>query len=270
MDNRPIGIFDSGVGGLTVAEEVMRVLPDEDIVYFGDTARVPYGSKSKETVTLFSKQIVRFLLTKQVKAVIVACNTASSNSLESLKETFSIPLFGVVEPGAREAVKTTRNQKIGVIGTNSTINSAAYARLIQKSNPSIQVFSKACPLFVPLAEEGWLDTEVTALTAQTYLSPLCEKGIDTLVLGCTHYPLLRQMIQKTVGNGIHLVDPAAATANEVRQYFQKNNMLHEKNATPNRVFYVSDMTGTFDTICQIAMHQRFHGVKVDLDTCESE
>ena len=200
MDKRPIGIFDSGVGGLTVVKQIMKTLPNENIIYFGDTARLPYGTKSKKTVTKFSKQIVRFLLTKNVKAVIIACNTASSNSLEELRQTFDIPIFGVIVPGVEEAIHCTKNKKVGIIGTTSTIRSKAYETLLAQADSSIEVYAKPCPLFVSLVEEGWTENMVAKLTAKNYLTDLIEKEIDSLVLGCTHYPLLKRCIGETVGN----------------------------------------------------------------------
>ena len=169
MDKRPIGVFDSGVGGLTVVKQIMKTLPQENIIYFGDTARLPYGTKSKKTVTKFSKQIVRFLLTKNVKAVIIACNTASSNSLEELRQTFDIPIFGVIVPGVEEALRSTKNKKVGIIGTASTIRSKAYETLIAQTDKSIEVYAKPCPLFVSLVEEGWTENAVSKLTAEIYL-----------------------------------------------------------------------------------------------------
>lgn len=266
MDNRPIGIFDSGVGGLTVASRIMNQLPNEKIVYFGDTARVPYGSKSKETVTKFAKQDVRFLLSKNVKAVIIACNTVSSNSLEELKNTFSIPIFGVVIPGAEEAAKTTKNCKIGVIATSATVRSDAYRKEILKTNPNAEVFSKACPLFVPLAEEGWADEEITRLTAEKYISELLQKGIDTIVMGCTHYPLLRNCIKKVVGSEITLVDPAYDTSIVVKQYLEQNSLLRETSNEPEHEFYVSDKTETFGKICSEALHKNFEAKEIDIES----
>ncbi len=185
----PIGVFDSGVGGLTVAREIMRNLPHEKIVYFGDTARVPYGSKSKETILRYSRQIVRFLQTQEVKAIVVACNTASALALETISEEIDIPIIGVVKPGAKVAAQTTRNKKIGLIGTRATVKSDLYRKTIQAENPEIEVIGQPCPLFVPLVEEGWLKDSVTIEVAKRYLAPLLEKDIDTLILGCTHYPL---------------------------------------------------------------------------------
>ena len=199
MKNRceaPIGVFDSGVGGLTVAREIMRNIPNERIIYFGDTARVPYGSKSKDTVLRYSRQIIRFLRTQDVKAIVVACNTASAYALEEIKKELDIPIIGVVKPGARVAGKATKNGKIGIIGTEATVNSGIYTEFIQAQNPDIQVLGKACPLFVPLVEEGWLKDSVTAEVAGRYLDSLMEQGIDTLILGCTHYPLLRSLLRE--------------------------------------------------------------------------
>jgi glutamate racemase len=265
MDNRPIGVFDSGVGGLTVVKQVMKTLPNEDIVYFGDTARLPYGSKSKEAVTRFSSQIVRFLLTKNVKAIIIACNTASSNSLDTLRKEFSLPIFGVVVPGVEEAIRSTKNKRVGIIGTAATVRSNAYQQLICQADPEIQVFSKACPLFVSLVEEGWTENEIARLTAQQYLKELIEEGIDSLVLGCTHYPLLKRCIGETVGDAIRLVDPAKATAKQVWNYLQKNALLNETEKPGDRVFYVSDATDKFEFLCQRALKKSYEPEIIDIE-----
>lgn len=257
MDNRPIGIFDSGVGGLTVTSRVIKELPNEAIVYFGDTARVPYGSKSKETITKFAKQDIRFLLSRNVKAVVIACNTVSSNSLEELKSTFDIPIFGVVEPGAAEAAKITHNKNIGVIATEATIRSGAYEKEILKNDNSVKVYAKACPLFVPLAEEGWVNEEITLLTAKKYISELTAKNIDTIVMGCTHYPLLRECIKKAVGDNVTLVDPAYETALVLKDYLLKNDMARLKEREPENEFYVSDQTEMFGRICRQALGRNF-------------
>jgi len=211
----PIGVFDSGVGGLTVAREIMRNLPNERIVYFGDTARVPYGSKSKDTVIRYSRQIIRFLRTQDVKAIVIACNTASALALEEVEKELDIPIIGVVKPGAKVAAASTRNGRIGVIGTESTVNSHMYSQLICSYQKDIQVYGKACPLFVPLVEEGWLGDPVTEQVAKRYLDELLPKGIDTLILGCTHYPLLRPLIERLAGERVRLVDPAYETAHEL-------------------------------------------------------
>lgn len=265
MDNRPIGVFDSGVGGLTVVKQVMKILPQEDIVYFGDTARVPYGSKSKEAVTRFSRQIVRFLQTKDVKAIIIACNTVSSNSLGILQEEFDTPLFGVVMPGVEEAIRTTKNKKVGIIGTLATIRSNAYKELICKADESIAVFSTPCPLFVPLAEEGWTENEVARMAAKTYLQPLVQKGEDALVLGCTHYPLLKRCIGETVGDGVRLVDPAKATARKVRSFLEQEGLLNECQKEGQRHFYVSDVTDQFGFLCQKALKRHYIPEAIDIE-----
>ena len=205
-DSRPIGIFDSGVGGLTVVGKVQEILPNEDLIYFGDTARVPYGTKSKETVTKFSVENVEFLMGHNVKLVIVACNTASSLSLDFLKRCFRVPVIGVIEPGAREAVSATRNDRIGVIGTNATVSSGAYETAMKRIDKKLKVFAASCPLFVPLVEDGWMDRRVAYDVASIYLKPLKAKGVDTLILGCTHYPLLKNVIRKVMGADVMLVD----------------------------------------------------------------
>ena len=193
----PIGVFDSGVGGLTVAREIMRNLPGEDIVYFGDTARVPYGSKSKATVLRYSRQIVRFLKTQQVKAIVIACNTASAYALEDIRKEIEIPIIGVIQPGAKVACETTANGRIGVIGTKATISSGIYTSFMRRQKPDVQVVGKPCPLFVPLVEEGWIKDPITVEVAKRYLEELLQYDIDTLILGCTHYPLLRSTIRRS-------------------------------------------------------------------------
>lgn len=244
----PIGVFDSGVGGLTVAREIMRNIPQERIVYFGDTARVPYGTKSKDTVLRYSRQIVRFLRTQKVKAIVIACNTASAYALEEIKKELDIPIIGVVKPGARVACAATRNKKIGVIGTEATISSGIYTEFIRQQDPAIQVMGKACPLFVSLVEEGWLKDPVTVEVARRYLRELMEQGIDTLILGCTHYPLLRSTVQSVVGENVTLVNPAYETARELKALLVKEHL--ENPGTPcseteRYQFYVSDLAEKF-------------------------
>ena len=265
MDTRPIGVFDSGVGGLTVVKQIMKVLPHENIVYFGDTARVPYGTKSKEAVTKYSKQNVRFLRSKDVKAIIVACNTASSNSLDALRETFDIPLFGVVVPGVEEALRSTKNKRVGVIGTAGTVRSGAYERMLRERDAEIRIFSKACPLFVPLAEEGWTDNEVAHQAAKRYLTELVELGIDSLVLGCTHYPLLKRCIGTTVGEEIRLVDPAKATAQHMMAFLREHDLLNETGQPGLKQFYLSDSTDTFRYICQKALKYGYEAEIIDIE-----
>ena len=213
--NMPIGVFDSGLGGLTVAREIMRNLPNERIVYFGDTARVPYGSKSKNTIVRYSRQIVRFLKTQDIKAIVIACNTATALAIDEVSEEAGMPVIGVVEPGARMAAESTRNGKVGVIATRATIHTHAYPNAIRRINPDIRVFSQAGALLVPLVEEGWVHDRVTDEIIMRYLDDLLEHGIDTLILGCTHYPLLRSTIRKLVGDEITLINPAYETAKEL-------------------------------------------------------
>ncbi|WP_343210741.1 glutamate racemase [Anaerolentibacter hominis] len=235
----PVGVFDSGIGGLTVAREIMRQMPDEQIIYFGDTARLPYGSKSRETVIRYSRQIVKFLLSYGVKAIVVACNTASAYALETIKQELSIPVVGVVKPGAVTAARTTKNGRIGVIGTEGTINSNIYTRYLQDINPDIKVYGKACPLFVPLVEEGMLYDSVTVEMADRYTSELKGYGVDTLVLGCTHYPLIRHTIQKAMGEAVTLVNPAYETAQELHRILVEQNLCRDQR-NPEHKFFVSD------------------------------
>ncbi len=247
-----IGVFDSGVGGLTVMREIMYQMPEEKIVYFGDTARVPYGNKSRENIIRYSKQIIRFLQTQNVKAIVIACNTASALALEEVQKDLDIPIIGVVRPGAKVAAATTENNRIGVIATQATIGSEIYTRVIQENHPDIQVFGKACPLFVPLAEEGWTQDAITEEVARRYLAELQEKDIDTLILGCTHYPLLRKVIGKVMGESISLVNPAYETALELKQLLQKEGLLFRGNRTASHKYdcFVSDAADSFMEFAQ--------------------
>lgn len=245
----PIGVFDSGIGGLTVVREIMRQMPNERIIYFGDTARLPYGSKSKETVTRFSRQIVRFLESYQVKTIVAACNTASAYALDEIEKESDIPMIGVVRPGARAASEVTRNGKIGVIGTQATISSHIYSQYIQEFlNKDVKIYGKACPLFVPLVEEGLLQDPVTDEIARRYLSELIDSDIDTLILGCTHYPLIRSTVGRIMGENVTLVNPAYETARELKKMLTETDMLNEEEPKlgDNRYqFYVSDMAEKF-------------------------
>lgn len=250
MAGAPVGVFDSGVGGLTVAREIMRQIPNEKIIYFGDTARVPYGSKSKETITKYSRQIVRFLREQQVKAIVAACNTASAYALDEIEKELDIPIIGVVKPGAKVAAGATKNGRIGVIGTEGTIGSHIYSTYINEIDPEIKVLGKACPLFVPLVEEGLWQDPVTDEIATRYLSVLIDSGIDTLILGCTHYPLIRSTVRRIVGEGVTLVNPAYETARELKELLGKEGLLSEKPqelGTNRYQFYVSDMADKFQT-----------------------
>ena len=248
LKDLPIGVFDSGVGGLTVAREIMRQIPNERIVYFGDTARVPYGSKSKETVTKYSRQIVRFLETQNVKAIVIACNTASAYALEQIEKEIKIPIIGVVKPGAVTATRATQNGKIGVIATEGTIQSEIYTQYIKELKEEAQVIGKACPLFVPLVEEGLLEDPVTDEIAQRYLSVLIDSGIDTLILGCTHYPLIRSTVGKVMGDKVTLVNPAYETAIELKRLLEEKQMLQDEKpalGTNQYQFFVSDGADKF-------------------------
>lgn len=246
--NAPVGVFDSGVGGLTVAREIMRQIPEERIVYFGDTARVPYGNKSKDTILRYSRQIIRFLRTREVKAIVIACNTASAYALDTVAAESDIPIIGVINAGARTAVQATRNGKIGVIGTEGTIGSGIYTRVMKQLKPDIQVTGKPCPLFVPLVEEGLLHDSVTDEIASRYLSVLKGKYIDTLVLGCTHYPLLRSTLRRLMGENVVLVNPAYETAIELKQLLEERG-LERDGAEPLQgekyQFFVSDLAEKF-------------------------
>ncbi len=239
----PIGVFDSGVGGLTVAREIMRQMPNERIVYFGDTARVPYGSKSRETITRFSRQIVRFLQTFQVKTIVVACNTASAYAMDELEAETDIPVIGVVKPGAKTAAEVSRNGRIGVIATEATIGSQIYTKYIKELNKDVTIYGKACPLFVPLVEEGLWQDPVTDEIAKRYLTELIDIDIDTLILGCTHYPLIRSTLGKVMGEGVTLVNPAYETALELKEMLEQREILNQEpptlGANPYQ-FYVSD------------------------------
>jgi glutamate racemase len=240
-----IGIFDSGVGGLTVLREIVKALPQEDTIYLGDTARVPYGTKSPETVTRYARQITSFLVSRDIKLLVVACNTASAVCLEALKAEFAIPIVGVIEPGARRAVGVTRSGKVGVIGTAGTIQSSAYTKAIKRLNPDLQVITRACPLFVPLAEEGWTDNEIARLATRTYLDELRAEGVDTLVLGCTHYPLLKGVIGEVMGETVTLVDSAEETARTVAEILGSEGLLRPAVEQGNHHYFVTDVPAGF-------------------------
>lgn len=244
----PIGVFDSGVGGLTVVREIIRQIPNEKIIYFGDTARVPYGSKSRDTVTRFSEQIVRFLESFQVKTIVVACNTASAYAMEALEQDTDIPMIGVVKPGAKMAAEMTKNGRVGVIATEATIGSQIYTEYIRNLNKKVTVYGKACPLFVPLVEEGLWEDPVTDEIARRYLTELIDIDIDTLILGCTHYPLIRSTLRKIMGEGVTLVNPAYETARELKEMLERLDLLRTEppGLGSNRYqFYVSDKAEKF-------------------------
>ncbi len=257
MTWKSIGIFDSGVGGLTVLREIMHSLPQEDTLYFGDTARVPYGTKSPETVTRYACEIASFLMKRDIKLLVVACNTASAVALPALKRMLTIPVVGVIEPGARRATLVTRSGKIGVIGTAGTIRSSAYTREIKRLKPATEVLTRACPLFVPLAEEGWIDNQVARLTAETYLHELKESDVDTLVLGCTHYPLLKPLIADIMGGDVALVDSAEETARTVASILSEKGLLRPPAEQGNHNYFVTDIPASF-----IRVGNRFLGGKL--------
>lgn len=241
----PIGVFDSGVGGLTVAREIMRQLPHENIVYFGDTARVPYGSKSKNNILRFSGQIIRFLRTKGVKAIVVACNTVSALALETVQEESDIPILGVIVPGARVAVQSTKNDIIGVAGTEATIQSETYTKIIRQMNPHAVVIGKPCPLFVPLVEEGFAKHKITEEVIDIYLSDMRKTEIDTMILGCTHYPLLRSRIKAYFGEKVHIVNPAYETAMDLKKILFERGIENRSEEPADYEFYVSDAAEKF-------------------------
>jgi len=249
MDDRPIGVFDSGVGGLTVLRALHEQLPGESTVYLGDTARLPYGTKSPEVVTRYALGAGRFLAERGIKALVVACNTASAFSLPALEKALDVPVLGVVEPGARAAVAAPRNRgRIGVIGTPGTIKSGAYQSALARLAPELQVEARACPLFVPLAEEGWTEGEVARLVAREYLTHLAETGVDSLVLGCTHYPLLKSVIAEVMGDGTRLVDSAEATAGAVHDLFASRDLLGSSRAAPEHAYFVTDLPDRFAAV----------------------
>ena len=244
MRNHPIGIFDSGLGGLTTVREIQRIMPGEDIIYFGDTGRVPYGTRSRETIIRYTKDDIEFLLKHDIKFIIAACGTASSVALPELQDKYDIKIMGVLESACRKAVEVTKNGRIGVIGTSGTVKSGKYTELIKELNPNLEVFSNACPMFVPLVENGYAESEAAMLIAKDYLNPLKEANVDTLILGCTHYPLLTNVISVIMGEGVTLLSPGALAAEEARVYLEKEDLLSDKECG-NSEFYVSDSVENF-------------------------
>lgn len=258
MSNQnPIGVFDSGLGGLTVVKAIRNVLPNESIIYFGDTARVPYGNKSPELIKEYSLQITDFLLERGTKIIVVACNTATALALNTLQDKLDIPIIGVIKPGVDSALKLTQNNHIGVIGTISTISSGVYETELKSNNHSIEVASSPCPLFVPLAEEGWLNEQATKLIAKKYLGPINKANVDTLILGCTHYPLLKEVIQEVVSTEIKLVDSAQAMASETAKLLLNSGLLNDQNTKGDLKLFVSDLPARFETVAS-----RFLGEKI--------
>src|SRR5258708_11892977 len=258
----PIGMFDSGVGGLTVLREVMRQLPSEPTLYFGDTARVPYGSKSRDVIVRFSLEIGQFLMQEKVKMIVVACNTGSAFALPALRDRFHVPMVGVIEPGAQAALAATGTGRVGVIGTEGTIESQAYTEAIHKKKSSTEVFGQACPLIVPLVEEGWLEKPLALEIVKEYLTPLLSNRIDTLVLGCTHYPLLKGLLGRIAGPQVRLIDSAEETARAVARTLQENNLAAPPGKGPvGRQFYVSDAPDKFEKTGRSFLGQEIPGVK---------
>lgn len=268
---KPIGVFDSGIGGLTVVKRLASTLSNENIIYFGDTARVPYGSKSNSTVIEYSIQNTKFLLQKNIKALVVACNTASSIAIPDLKKMFNIPIIGMIEPGSRMALQQSHNKKIGVIGTRATISNLAYSKEIKKMNNKAEVFEKPCPLFVPLAEEGWIKHQATYEIAEEYLKELREDNIDTLVLGCTHYPILSEVIQKVIGPKVSLIDSGVASSELIKMELEKFNLLSDSKSTGGQEYYVSDIPAKFKEVAELFLGRGIdHVHKVDLEVLISE
>lgn len=264
LKDRPIGIFDSGVGGLTVVRSVHKHLPGEDIIYFGDTARVPYGNKSRETIIRFSKEIMEFMMKRGVKMVVVACNTASSLALSALKRHYPVPVIGVIEPGVAEAVRETENRRVGVIGTPSTIASGSYQRELAGHGRGYRLFPESCPLFVPLVENRFLSGPITEEVVRKYLAPLRKKKIDTLILGCTHYPLLKNVIGKAMKD-VRLIDSSTAVARNVRDLLAKQGMTSGRRKGSGRTkYFVSDDTGSFRKVASIFLKEKINVRKVNL------
>ncbi len=263
--NRPIGVFDSGIGGLTVLREIIKELPAESTIYLGDTARVPYGTRSAETVVRYSFENTRFLSSKNIKLLVVACNTASAVSLDAIRNRISIPVIGVIEPGAKAAVRATNNRRVGVIGTEATVRSSSYTKAIKAIDESIEVFGLSCPLFVPLVEEGWTQGPVATLVAREYLGDMNENEIDTVVLGCTHYPLLKEVIAGVMGEGVTLIDSAVETAHEIKAALKVLGLNSEQNNSPMRKFYVTDSPERFLKVGESFLGQKIvHIEKTDL------
>lgn len=267
MDNRPIGIFDSGLGGLTCVKKVMELLPNEDIIYFGDTGRVPYGSRSSDTIVKYTRQDIRFLKTFNIKFIIIACGTASSAALPMIQDEFSTEIIGVLNPACRAAAKATRNGKIGVIGTAGTVRSGKYAETLQGINPEFQVLSKACPMFVPLVENGYIQSEVTDLIAKEYLKELKTQGIDTLILGCTHYPLLKETIKGIMGETVTLIDAGAEAAIYAKERLTANGLQAETKQGKAQ-YYVSDTVDGFCDLAQVFLEKKMEGNihRIDIET----
>lgn len=269
MDNRPIGVFDSGLGGLTAVKEIISALPGEDIIYFGDTGRVPYGTRSNETIIKYVRQDIRFLLTHNIKTIVVACGTVSTVALDAARQASNVSLMGVVEPSVAKALKLTKNGRIGVIGTPAAIKSGAYERHLKQNNPELFVINNACPLFVPLVENGYIEQEntVARLVAQEYLAPIKDAGVDTIIMGCTHYPLLTHVISSVMGNDVKLIDPGKEAANVLAATLKEKDMLSDR-AYGRHQFYVSDTIDNFAKLGSMFLNEDINGTvkRIDIDS----
>lgn len=267
MNNKSIGIFDSGLGGLTAVKQIMNELPNENIIYFGDTGRVPYGTRSRETILKYTRGDIRFLQTFDVKVIVIACGTASSAALPMIKNEFDVPIVGVIDAAVYAAVRTTKNKKIGVIGTSGTIKSGEYEKQIKEYDSDMEVYSKACPMFVPLVENGYFDSKVTKLIVEEYLEEIRNEGVDTLILGCTHYPLLEKVIQEYMGKNVVLINSGA----EVAKYLKKkldDEMSHSTIIDENQYrYYVSDDVSSFEELGGIFLEREINGQvnKIDIE-----
>jgi glutamate racemase len=267
MDNRPIGVFDSGLGGLTVFKEISNLLPSESLIYFGDNGRAPYGTKSRETVIKYTLQDIRFLLSHDIKMIVIACNTMSAY-YDIVKQNHDMPVIEVIRAGAAAAVAETKNMKVGVIGTPATISSCAYQKAINRLNDKIEIYQKACPLFVPLAEEGqeWWESDITFKIAREYLEPLKQTSVDTLVLGCTHYPLLKNIISRIMGDEVKLVSSALEVARVVKQTILDNNIQRDPEYRPEYRYYTSDSVEKFEPLCSAILERMVTTAeKVDIE-----
>ncbi len=267
MDNRSIGVFDSGLGGLTAVKQIRRLLPDESIVYFGDTGRVPYGTRSKETIIKYSKNDVNFLLSRDVKVIVIACGTVSSVAISALKAEYDIPIIGVVEATAEAAIGASNNGRIGITGTPGTIKSGSYERFIKERADNIKTFARACPLYVPLVENGHFETKVAELVTEEYLAEIKADGVDTLILGCTHYPLLKNTIARYMGNEVSLIDAGAEVARALKQYLSENDMCAEKSSCRTEQYFVSDNVDGFEKLGGLFLEKKINGQveKIDIE-----
>ena len=266
MDNRYIGVFDSGLGGLTAVKELMHQLPNEGIVYFGDTARLPYGTRSHETIIKYVKDDIRFLLSFDIKLIVAACGTASAVAIEKIRQDFDIEIVGVVEPAVRAAVENTKSGRIGIIGTAGTINSGKYERVIMGYSSKYETVAMPCPLFVPLVENGHIDTEVVYRVAQEYLAPLKKANVDTIIMGCTHYPLLKQVIYDIMGEKVALIDPGAETAKHVKHLLKERDMLAGQSPEQQYRFFVSDLSDSFARMGSLFLQRKIDSIeKIDIE-----